>query len=66
MTVNAFSFPGVGAISFGVDRVEDLGDDISSLNNMAVTVVLISDAGVAKAGIVQRIKSILERSTFDV
>jgi alcohol dehydrogenase class IV len=66
MIVKAFSFPGVGAISFGVDRVEDLGDDISSLNNMDVTVVLISDAGVAKAGIVQRIKSILERSALDV
>jgi alcohol dehydrogenase class IV len=64
--VNAFSFPGVEAISFGVDRVEELGDDISSLNNRDVTVVLISDAGVAKAGIVERIKSILERSALDV
>lgn len=67
MIVNAFSFPGVRAISFGVDRVEDLGDDISSLNNNRdVTVVLISDAGVAKAGLVQRIQSILARSSRDV
>lgn len=64
--MNAFSFSGVGAISFGVDCVEDLADEMSSLNNMDVTVVLISDAGVAKAGIVQRIKSILERSSIDV
>ena len=64
--MNTFSFPGVGAIAFGVDRVEDLPDVISSLNHMDVAVVLISDAGVAKAGIVQRIESILERSTYDV
>ena len=66
MTVNAFSFPGVGPIAFGVDRVENLADDISALHNRDVTVVLISDAGIAKAGIVERIKSILDRANLDV
>ena len=64
--MNAFSFPGVGTISFGVDCVENLGEEISALNKKDVTVVLISDAGVAGAGIVERIRSILGRSGFDV
>jgi alcohol dehydrogenase class IV len=64
--VNAFSFPGVGNIHFGVDRVENLPDDVISLDDTCKTVVLISDAGVAKVGLVKRIKLILAHSGFDV
>lgn len=64
--MNSFSFPGVGAISFGVDRVEQLADDVSTLEEKAAEVVLISDAGVSKSGILDRVKSILERSGHDV
>ncbi|NIO05053.1 MAG: hypothetical protein GTN74_10685, partial [Proteobacteria bacterium] len=46
MVMNPFSFPGVGAIFFGVDRVEQLADDVSSLEEKGTSVVLISDAGV--------------------
>jgi len=49
--MNSFSFPGAGAISFGIDRVEQLGDDIFALNEKGTPVVLISDSGLAKAGI---------------
>ncbi|MDM8555136.1 iron-containing alcohol dehydrogenase [Desulfococcaceae bacterium HSG7] len=61
-----FHFQGVGAISFGVDRIEQLGDDINVLPNKVATVVLISDAGVASAGITDRVKTILERCGYDV
>ena len=64
--MNSFSFPGVGAISFGVDRVEQLADDVSILSEKGAPVVLISDAGVARAGILDQVKSILERSGHDV
>ncbi len=64
--VNDFSFSGVGAISFGVDRVEQLADDISALKEKVAEVVLISDTGVAEAGILDRVKSILERSGHNV
>jgi alcohol dehydrogenase class IV len=60
--MNSFSFPGVGAICFGVDRVEQLADDVSVLSDQDAPVVLISDAGVARAGILDQVKSILERS----
>ena len=64
--MNDFTFPGLGVISFGVDRVEQLADDISALNEKGATVVLISDAGLAKTGILDRVKSILERSGHNV
>jgi len=64
--MNSFDFPGVGAISFGVARVEQLAKDISSLMEKEAAVVLMSDAGVAKAGILGRVQSILERSGHDV
>ncbi len=54
--MNSFSFPGAGAISFGIDRVEQLGDDIFTLNEKGVPVVLISDAGLAKARILGHVK----------
>jgi alcohol dehydrogenase class IV len=59
--MNRFSFSGLGAVSFGIDRIQQLPDDIFSLNGSRAPVVLISDAGVAGAGILDQVKSILER-----
>jgi alcohol dehydrogenase class IV len=58
--MNPFSFSGIGAISFGIDRIKQLSDDIVALNGSRVPVVLISDAGVARAGILAQVKSIVE------
>ena len=63
--INPFDFPGVALISFGLDRVEKLGDDLSDLEEKGTTVVLVSDAGVARAGILDRVKTIVERSGRD-
>jgi len=64
--MNSFSFPGAGAICFGIDRVGQLGDDIFALNEKGVPVILISDAGLSKAGILDRVKSIMEGSGREV
>ena len=60
--MNQFSFSGMGAVSFGIDRIKQLAEDILTLNGSRVPVVLISDAGVAGAGILAPIKSIVERA----
>lgn len=64
--VDAFSFPGIGAIRFGVDRVERLSQDVLSIDDNCETVILISDAGVEKAGLVERLKLILNHAGLDV
>jgi len=64
--VNPFDFPGVGLISFGLDRVEKIADDLAELEEKGTAVVLISDAGVARAGILDRVKTILQHSGRDV
>jgi alcohol dehydrogenase class IV len=60
--MNDFSFSGLGGVSFGVDRVEHLSDDVSALTEKDAAVVLISDPGLAHVGILDRVKSILEGS----
>ena len=60
--MNPFSFSGMGAVSFGIDRIKQLAEDILTLNGSRVPVVLISDAGVAGAGILAPVKSIVERA----
>ena len=64
--MNSFYFPGVGNIHFGVDRIENLADDILALDEPFDGIVLISDAGVAKAGLVERVKSILDRTELEI
>jgi alcohol dehydrogenase class IV len=64
--MNPFSFSGMGAISFGIDRIKQLAHDIFTLNGSRVPVVLISDAGVAKAGILAQVQSIVERAGHPV
>ncbi|MBW1867099.1 MAG: iron-containing alcohol dehydrogenase [Deltaproteobacteria bacterium] len=61
-----FSFSGIKPIIFGVGRVDHLADEIAALSNEASEILVISDAGVVKAGIVERIQSILERSGLNV
>ena len=64
--MNPFSFMGIKAVSFGIDRVEHLAEDIAELDRETAKVVVISDSGVAKAGILDRIRSVLERPGYDV
>jgi len=64
--MNPFSFLGINAVSFGVDRVEQLAEDIAELDRETSEIVVVSDSGVAKAGILDRIRSVLERSGYDL
>ena len=64
--MNPFSFSGMGAVSYGIDRIQQLADDIFTLNGSRVPVVLISDGGVAKAGILKQAESILEQAGYPV
>ena len=64
--MDPFSFLGINAVSFGIGRVEQLVEDIAELNRETSEVLVISDAGVAKAGILDRIRIVLERSGYDV
>jgi alcohol dehydrogenase class IV len=61
-----FSFLGINAVSFGIDRVEQLAGDIAELNHKTTEVFVITDAGVAKAGITARIREALVRSGYNV
>ncbi len=64
--MNPFSFLGIKAVCFGIDRVEQLAEDIAELDRETSKIVVISDFGVAKAGILDRIRSVLERPGYDV
>jgi len=64
--MNAFCFSGIRPIVFGVDRVDQLPDDIAALNGESSEVLMVSDAGLSRAGVVARITSVLERSGLDV
>ena len=64
--MNPFSFMGSNAVSFGIDRVEQLADDIAELDPKTSEIAVIADFGIAKAGILDRIRSILARSEYDV
>ena len=57
---------GSNAVSFGIDRVEQLADDIAELDPKTSEIAVIGDFGIAKAGILDRIRSILARSEYDV
>lgn len=63
--MNSFSFPGMGTVLFGIDRIENLAADIRALDQSCDRIVLISDAGVAGAGIVERVKSVLNRGGLE-
>lgn len=60
--MNPFTYSGMGAISFGIGRIEQLADDILALTGSRTPVVIISDAGVSEAGILGQVKSIVARS----
>ena len=64
--MNSFSFLGTKAVYFGIGRIERLAEDIAELDRETLEIVVISDFGVAKAGILVRIRSVLERAGYDV
>ena len=64
--MNPFSFPGINAFSFGIDRIEQLAKDIAKLDRVTSHVVVIGDTGVAKAGILDRVRAVLDRAGYDV
>lgn len=66
LCANPFFFLGINAVSFGIDRVEQLPADIAELNRNVSDVVVISDSGVTGAGIPDRIRRVLERSGYAV
>jgi alcohol dehydrogenase class IV len=66
LCANPFFFLGINAVSFGIDRVEQLPADIAELNRNVSEVVVISDSGVNRAGIPDRIRRVLERSGYAV
>jgi alcohol dehydrogenase class IV len=64
--MNSFSFPGIRPIVFGVDRVDQLPEDIATLIEDLSEVFIITDSGLLKTGIVVSIASVLEKSGLDV
>jgi alcohol dehydrogenase class IV len=64
--MNPFSFLGINAVSFGIDRVEQIAEDIAALDRDTSEIMVVSDSGVAKAGISDRIRSVLERGGYNV
>lgn len=59
--IDSFCFPGLGTVAFGVGRMEQLGEDICALTKGAKQAVLISDAGLARTGVVERIETLLRQ-----
>ena len=64
--MDPFSFLGINAVSFGINRVEQLASDIAKLNRKSTEVFVISDVGVAEAGITDHIRGVLLRSGYHV
>ena len=64
--MNPFSFLGINPVFFGINRVEQLAEVIVELNREASQVLVISDDGIAKVGITERIRRVLEGSGYDV
>ncbi len=64
--MNPFTFSGSKAVSFGINRVEQLAEDIAELNPKASEIALIGDCGIAKAGILDRLRSLLALSAYEV
>jgi alcohol dehydrogenase class IV len=64
--MNPFTFPGSNAVSFGIDRVEQLAKDIAELDPKTSEIAVIGDVGIAKAGILDRIRSAMAGSAYEV
>ncbi|MGD1973091.1 MAG: iron-containing alcohol dehydrogenase, partial [Desulfobacterales bacterium] len=64
--MNPFSLMGSNEVSFGLNRVEQLADDIAGLDPKSSQIMVIGDVGIARAGILDRIRSILAWSEYDV
>lgn len=65
--MNAFTFSGIGPIVFGISRIDQLADDVATLTGREESsVVLISDSGLSRAGMIAPIESILTQNGCDV
>jgi alcohol dehydrogenase class IV len=64
--MNPFTFPGSNAVSFGINRVEQLAEDIAELDPKAFEIAVIGDVGIANAGILDRIRSAMAGSAYEV
>ena len=61
-----FNFNTPTRIAFGAGRVEKLGADVARLGGDGATVLLVSDPGVAAAGLTGRVQAILEAAGLTV
>jgi alcohol dehydrogenase class IV len=64
--MNTFSFLSIKTLSFGIDRVEQIAEDVAELDGETSNVAVIGDAGVAKAVILDRVQILLERAGYEV
>ncbi len=64
--MNPFTFWGSNAVSFGINRVEQLAEDIAELDPEASEIALIGDSGIAKAGILDRLRTLMAQSAYEV
>ena len=55
-----FSFQSPTHIAFGLGRIDKLGADLARLGGDGAAVLLVSDPGVAEAGLVARVSAVLE------
>ena len=62
-----FNFQSLTRIAFGAGRIDKLGADLARLDGArdASRVLLISDPGVAEAGLTGRVAAVLERAGLD-
>ena len=61
-----FNFNTPTSIAFGAGRVAKLGADVARLGGDGATVLLVSDPGVADAGLTGQIQGILEAADLTV
>ena len=61
-----FNFEAPIPLVFGENRIDKLGRDVGRLAGNEARVVLVSDPGVAAAGLVDRARAVLEGSGAEV
>ncbi len=61
-----FSFQSPTRIAFGLGRIDKLGADLARLGGDGAAVLLVSDPGVAEAGLVARVSAVLENAGLAV
>jgi len=59
MTTRPFTFSAPVPVAFGANRVDQLGDDVTALVGSAAPVLVVTDPGVARAGLAERARAAL-------